>query len=155
MFTISLATATDSGSFSCFTSSSMILIFAWWVTSAERSSALIPATSSACWATFTISQTAHLNTVRPSWRIVGQPASPSLKSRRDPVMLTEDQCEPSEPQTVGEIPASSEGPTMAAPAPSPRRNEIERSVGSMKSLSFSPPTTKTYLATPDRTSASA
>ncbi|CPU65105.1 Uncharacterised protein [Mycobacteroides abscessus] len=62
---------------------------------------------------------------------------------------------PSEPHTVGPTPGVSDGPTIAAPAPSPRRNEIERSVGSMKSLIFSAPTTSTCVAMPARTRASA
>ena len=44
-------------------------------------------------------------------------------------MPTASHLEPSEPQTVAEMPGSSAGPTTAAPAPSPSRNEIERSVG--------------------------
>ena len=51
--------------------------------------------------------------------------------------------------------ASSLGPTTAAPAPSPRRNEIERSVGSTTSESFSAPMTRAYVAAPERISASA
>lgn len=57
--------------------------------------------------------------------------------------------EPSEPQMVGAMPGKSLGPITAAPAPSPSRNEIERSVGSTTSLSFSAPTTSTWSASPD------
>ncbi len=74
---------------------------------------------------------------------------------RVPVMPTASQLEPSEPHTVGEMPGVSLGPTIAAPAPSPSRNEMERSVGSTMSDSFSAPTTRTYSARPDRMKESA
>ncbi len=56
---------------------------------------------------------------------------------------------PSEPQIVGPMPGVSDGPTTTAPAPSPSRKLMERSVGSMKSLIFSAPMTSTCLASPD------
>ena len=40
-------------------------------------------------------------------------------------MPTASHLEPSEPQTVAEMPGSSLGPTTTAPAPSPSRNEID------------------------------
>ncbi len=62
---------------------------------------------------------------------------------------------PSEPHTDGPMPGVSEGPITTAPAPSPSRKEMVRSVLSMTSESFSAPTTRTYSAVPERTSASA
>ena len=62
---------------------------------------------------------------------------------------------PSEPQTDGPMPGVSEGPMTTAPAPSPSRKEMVRSVLSMTSESFSAPTTRTYWAAPERTRASA
>ena len=59
--------------------------------------------------------------------------------------------EPSEPHTVGPIPGKSEGPTIAAPAPSPKMKAEPRSVLSVKSDSFSTPTTRTNSALPPRT----
>ncbi len=58
---------------------------------------------------------------------------------------------PSEPQATGPMPASSAAPTTTAPAPSPKMNAVERSVGSRKVLSFSTPTTRTYGVLPART----
>jgi hypothetical protein len=49
--------------------------------------------------------------------------------------------EPSEPQTGAAMPGNSLGPMTTAPAPSPRRKEMERSVGSTTSDSFSAPMT--------------
>ena len=46
-----------------------------------------------------------------------------------------------EPQMVFEIPGNSLGPMTTAPAPSPSRNEMVRSVGSTTSESFSAPMT--------------
>src|SRR5699024_11168435 len=99
---------------------------------------------------------AHLNTLGPSWRRVGHGAlaTPAL-SCHEWVWPIAAALEPSEPQIVGPMPGVSDGPTTAAPAPSPRRKEMERSVGSMKSLIFSAPMTRTWRAEPDRTRASA
>src|SRR6478735_8780549 len=55
---------------------------------------------------------------------------------------------PSEPQMVGPMPGVSEGPTTAAPSPS--MNAVPRSSQSVKSESFSTPTTRTYSAEPPR-----
>ena len=74
---MSRAMRTCSGSFSCFASSSMIRMFAWCGTKAARSPAVTPAASSACWATFAISQTAQRKTVWPSCRSVGQATAPA------------------------------------------------------------------------------
>ena len=60
-------------------------------------------------------------------------------------------CAPSEPHTVGPMPGKSDGPTTAAPAPSPKMKADPRSVGSVKSDSFSTPMTRTYSALPPRT----
>ena len=55
----------------------MMRMFAWCGMNAARSSAVMPAASSACWATFAISQTAQRKTVGPSWRSVGQSTAPA------------------------------------------------------------------------------
>ena len=54
-------------------------------------------------------------------------------------MPTASAFEPSEPQTVRAMPGVSLGPITTAPAPSPSRNEMLRSVGSTTSESFSAP----------------
>jgi hypothetical protein len=133
----------------------MMRMFAWCGMNAPRSSAVTPAVSRACLATFAISQTAQRNTVWPSWRIVGQGFTLSRYSSKVAFMPTASHLEPSEPQTVAETPGSSLGPSTAAPAPSPSRNEIERSFGCTYCESFSAPTTSTYVAVPLRMSASA
>ena len=141
---ISRAISTLSGSFSCFANSSMMRILAWWGTNAANSLAETPDSSSAFFATLAISQTAQRKTACPSWRRVGKPPSRSAKaSWRVLFMPTASHLDPSEPHWVGPIPTISLGPTTAAPAPSPSRKEILRSVGSTMSLSFSAPTTKT------------
>ena len=151
---MSRATTTCSGSLRTLTSWSMIRMFAWWGTKTSMSSGVRPAASIARRATGAICHTAHLKTLAPSWRSVGH--SPvRWASCHDAVWPMRPAWPPSEPQTVGPIPGTSEGPTTAAPAPSPSRNEMARSVGSMKSDIFSGPTTRTCRATPERTSASA
>ena len=45
-------------------------------------------------------------------------------------------CEPSEPHTVGPMAGVSDGPTIAAPAPSPKMKADPRSLGSVKSDSL-------------------
>ncbi|CAB4789586.1 unannotated protein [freshwater metagenome] len=57
----------------------------------------------------------------------------------------------SDPHTVGPIPGCSDGPTMTAPAPSAKINAVARSSGSVKSLNFSTPTTRTCFEVPLRT----
>ena len=59
-------------------------------------------------------------------------------------------CSPSEPHTTGLMSLVSEGPTTAAPAPSPKMNAVLRSVKSMPSLIFSTPITTTYREAPPR-----
>lgn len=114
------------------------------------------AASNASFATFAISQTAQRKTVGPSWRRVGHSETPSRNSVSVWFMPTASALEPSEPpQTAREMPGVSLGPMTAAPAPSPRRNEMLRSVGSTTSESFSAPITRAYRATPVRMSASA
>ena len=146
---------TVSGRPSCLANSSMMRMFAWCGTKAARSEGWMPAASMACRATFTISQTAHRKTVGPSWRRVGQGAAPSRKSVSVAFMPTASALDPSDPQMVGPMPGVSLGPITTAPAPSPSRNEMLRSVGSTMSLSFSAPTTTTCFASPPRMSASA
>ena len=88
-----------------------------------------------------MSHTAQRKTVWPSWRSVGHSDAPSRNSVSVWFMPTAPAFEPSEPQIVRAIPGKSLGPMTTAPAPSPRRNEIERSVGSTTSESFSAPMT--------------
>ena len=60
-------------------------------------------------------------------------------------------CEPSLPHTTGPIPDVGLALTTAAPAPSPNKNAMPRSCGSMKSVIFSDPITTTWRALPPRT----
>ena len=55
-----------------------------------------------------------------------------------------------EPHTTGPIPGSSAALTTAAPAPSPNRTQVERSVQSVTSDSFSAPMTIALRAAPAR-----
>lgn len=102
-----------------------------------------------------VCQTAQRNTVRPSWRMVGHGAVPSRNSSIELVIRMDSQFSPPSPQIVGPTSGVSEAVSTAAPAPSPSRNEIVRSVGSTKSESFSAPTTRTVRAVPERIRASA
>ena len=52
----------------------------------------------------------------------------------------------SDPQIIGPIFGRSLGPITIAPAPSAKINAVPRSVGSVKSESFSTPINKTYSA---------
>ncbi len=125
-------------------SMSMIRMFAWCGRNTSMSSGWRPAASMAAVAALAISKLAHLKTVGPFWRRVGHEVSvPSFTLSQEWVMFTASACEPSDPHTVGPIPGVSDGPMTAAPAPSPRRKEIERSVGSMTSDMRSAPTTRT------------
>jgi hypothetical protein len=61
---------------------------------------------------------------------------------------------PALPQATGPIPGSSSGPTgptTAAPAPSAKIMQVDRSVQSTHWDSFSEPITSTYFADPART----
>ena len=59
-------------------------------------------------------------------------------------------CSPSDPQTTGPMAGTSDGPSTTAPAPSPKMNAMLRSVGSVRSDSFSTPTSSTLVALPPR-----
>ena len=65
---------------------------------------------------------------------------------------------PALPQTTGPMPAgspSATGPTTAAPAPSAKMMQVERSVGSTQAVIFSAPMTSTCRAVPARTASEA
>ena len=62
---------------------------------------------------------------------------------------------PALPQATGPIPGSSAGPTTAAPAPSAKMMQVERSVQSTHCDSFSAPITSTCRADPVRTASEA
>src|SRR5215218_2376949 len=128
----------------------MIRMLAWCGMKASRSSAATPAFSSACWATGAICQTAHRNTgwpfiVRAGHFVVSGSSRSLIQLSRDRIAS---HCSPSEPQTVGPMPGTSDGPITTAPAPSPKMNAVPRSSRSVKSDSFSTPTTSTYSALP-------
>jgi hypothetical protein len=59
-------------------------------------------------------------------------------------------CEPSDPHTTGPMPGVSDGPSTAAPEPSPKMKAMLRSVGSMIEVNRSVPITSTYSALPPR-----
>ncbi len=110
----------------------------------------------ALWATGAICQTAQRKTERPSCSRAGQTTSSpaacaSRTSSQERLFLMASHCPPSLPHTVGPMPGTSEGPTTTAPAPSAKRKAVERSVRSVKSVSFSAPTTSTWRAVPPRT----
>lgn len=74
--------------FSVFTIESMIRTLAWCGMKTSRSSGLIPAASSACCATFAISNTAQRKTAWPSCVIAGNLTLPALSrgsSERSPI----------------------------------------------------------------------
>ena len=70
-------------------------------------------------------------------------------------MATASDCAPSLPQTTGPKPATSDGPTTAAPAPSPRMMQVLRSVMSSQPEKRSAATTRTLRACPVSTAADA
>ncbi|CAM5357079.1 hypothetical protein SALBM135S_08357 [Streptomyces alboniger] len=76
---------------------------------------------------------------------------PARYSSQEMVCLIVSDLSPSEPQTVGPILGSLEGPTITAPAPSPKRKAVARSLRSVRSLSRSTPMTRTYSAEPSVT----
>lgn len=135
---------------SCLASSSTMRMFAWCGTNTSTSSTVSPESSSISRTFCAVCQTAQRNTVRPSCSRVGHSALPSRKSVSEPVIRMVFQLSPSLPQTVGPIIGTSLAPTTAAPAPSPSRKEMVRSVGETKSESFSAPITSTLRALPER-----
>ena len=139
------------GSFSCLIIASMMRMFAWWGMKASRSSARTPAASSALRATGAMPQTAQRNTVCPAMPIAGQRRPCSWTSTQDSRCEMAFHCAPSDPQTVGPMAGVSDGPTTAAPAPSPKMKADPRSFRSVKSDSFSTPITRTWRALPPRT----
>ena len=64
-------------------------------------------------------------------------------------------CSPSDPQTTGPIRWVSLGPTIAAPAPSAKRNAVERSALFVMSVNRSTPMINTYFEAPLRMNESA
>jgi hypothetical protein len=138
---------------------SVMRMLAWWGTKASRSSGTMPAAVMVRAATGAMEKTAQRKTDWPCISMAGQVGVScpgcgwSIAGRRSVqawrcTILS--QLWPSEPATVGPMPGKSEGPTTAAPAPSPKMNAVPRSVGLVKSLSFSTPTTSTYCALPAR-----
>ncbi len=144
---MSRATATCSGSLSALIIESMIRMLAWCGMKASSWSAVMPAASSACWATFAISNTAQRKTAWPSWVMAGKRTSVAAPCSRytshDRVWVMVSDLSPSEPHTIGPIAGSSDGPTTTAPAPSPNRKAVARSCLSVRSLSRSTPMTRT------------
>src|SRR5699024_5591650 len=136
-------------------SSGMVGMFAWWGAKTSVSSTVSPDWTSISRTFSAVCHTAQRKTVRPSCSRVGHSAVPSRKSMREPVIRMVSQLSPSLPHTVGPTLGSWLAPTTAAPAPSPSRNEMERSVGETKSESFSAPITSTLRALPERIRASA
>ena len=70
-------------------------------------------------------------------------------------MATVSYCSPSLPHTTGPSPAVSDGPTTAAPAPSPRMMQVLRSAMSSQPENRSDATTSTLRAWPVCTAAAA
>ena len=105
----------------------MMRMFAWCGMKASRSSARTPAASRAFWATGAMPQTAHRNTDCPAMVMAGQSMFFSRVSSQLSRWEMVFHWEPSEPQTVGPMAGVSDGPTMAAPAPSPKMKAEPRS----------------------------
>ena len=115
---------------------------AWWGTSTSMSAGVRPAASTARRATGAILVVAQRKTAWPSWR------SASVSS-----MWIVETRSPAAPQTTGPTPTSSSvvaGPSTAAPAPSAKMMQVERSSMSSQSESFSEPITSTWRAVPER-----
>src|SRR5690625_7770669 len=72
VWAMSRAITTDSGSFSCLASWSMMRMLAWCGMNTSMSAGVRPAASIALAPTLAISKLAHLNTVGPFCRKVGQ-----------------------------------------------------------------------------------
>ncbi len=141
-----------SGSASCLAMASMIRMLAWCGMNASRWSTPSPAASSAFWATGDISpdRPPEDGTGLPSAARATRRARASRYSIHEDLLTIASHWAPSEPQTVGPIAGVSLGPTTTAPAPSAKMNAVERSCGSVKSESFSTPTTSTCRAEPPR-----
>ena len=102
-------------------------MLAWCGMNASRSSGATPAASSACGATGAICHTAQRKTAWPCIVRCGKSTSWSRTSIQDARWVMASYCEPSEPQIVGPMPGSSDGPITTAPAPSPKMNAVDRS----------------------------
>ena len=149
---MSRAIATCGGSLMERAIASMIRMFAWCGTKTSRSSTVMPVRSSVACAVFAISKAAQRNTALPCMTrcgICGE--SEATTSRQSSRCRMRSNCSPSEPQTTGPMPGSSDGPTTTAPAPSAKMNAVPRSRMSVMSESRSTPITRTYFALPPRT----
>src|SRR5882757_10064414 len=124
-------------------SGSMIRRFAWCGTNAASSLGSTPAFSHTCRASGGNAYVAQRNTDWPACLMYGRHPSIWITSFNSGA----------EPQTTGLMPAgssSAQAVTIAAPAPSPNRTAVDRSLQSVTSDSFSAPTTITFRAAPAR-----
>lgn len=133
------------------TTASMIRRLAWCVTMPPRSPTATPARRQASSAIGARVVVAQRKTAWPSWAKRGcqAPASRTASARVG-----------SEPHTTGPMPGSVPGAasaalTTAAPAPSPSRTQVLRSLQSVRSDIFSAPMTRACRAAPARTEWSA
>ena len=126
---ISLAITTFSGNFISRAMDSMIRTLAWCGIKASSWSGETPAASRARSPALLIEKTAHRKTVWPCWEIYGQaPSDPPCQSafhEGSNRMASRESA--SDPQTMGPIPGSSEGPMTTAPAPSAKMKAVARS----------------------------
>src|SRR5918994_552796 len=121
----------------------MMRPLAWCGTNAAMSSGATPARSQACSASGASAVVAQRNTAWPS--CCTYPRQPSIR--------TASLFSGTEPQTTGPTPGASPSAvavTTAAPAPSPKMMQVERSVQSVKSDSFSAPMTIALRTAPAR-----
>ncbi len=91
---------------------------------------------------------AHRNTAWPSWYMYEWRFGIAIFSAMSPAL----------PHTTGPMPGASPsatGPTTAAPAPSAKMMQVERSSGSIHAVIFSAPMTSTCRAVPTRTASEA
>ena len=127
---------------------SMMRRFAWWGTSTSMSDGVRPASSIARSATGATRVVAQRNTAWPSW----------CRARVSGLIRIVCDWSPALPQATGPMPtdsASEAAPTTAAPAPSAKMMQVERSSQSIQSESFSAPITRTWRTVPPRTRSAA
>ena len=125
------------GSLSFRTARSMMRWLAWWKTKRSTSSGLSPARSSTWVTQRGRASTAKRNTACPSIRMTLASPVPTPGTHRVSGRARQ-------PMTAQRSGKSSPHSTTAAPAPSPKRTQVDRSSRSVTRVSTSAPSTRPY-----------
>ncbi len=118
----------------------MIRMLAWCGTYTSTSSTVFPHSARIASAELTITRVANLNTSRP-FIVRTRGAAVRRAAIRSPGSSSSLPPAPSAPSSKPRKPPRSTGSSTTAPAPSPKRTSVERSVQSSTRESMSPPTT--------------